>query len=268
MMIDLQENNIAGALLERGWAGTSGILDHTLRHRLCQDLEEAYEICAAFRQRNGVTGNADGSLHHILGIRPSFMEFLERQYLHHEVEAFFSGKYSLNSYGGVVNRQKSRSYLHGIHRAVRTFLPGARILINVLVALDDFTLLNGATHLLSGSHTQADRPAEDLFFREAERLVVPAGTIVVFDSNLWHSAGENVDGSPRRALTLNFSRPFVKQQLDYPAYFGNSEGYKLRESLRQVLGYNALPPKSLDEWYQPVEKRTYRRDQDALLTGN
>jgi hypothetical protein len=243
-------------------------LDESLRHRLCQDLEEAYQICAGIRQRNGVHANADGSLHHIVGMRPSFMEFLERQYLHREVEAFFSGKYILNSYGGVANRHKSRSYLHGIHRDLRIFLPGARLLINMLVALDDFTLRNGATHLLSGSHARPDRPADDAFFREAERLVVPAGTIVLFDSNLWHCAGENTDGSPRRALTLNFSRPFVKQQLDYPAYFGNSACYTLSESMRQVLGYNALPPKSLDEWYQPPERRPYHRDQDILLKDN
>jgi hypothetical protein len=35
--------------------------------------------------------------------------------------------------------------------------------------------------------------------------------------------------------------------------------------MRQVLGYNALPARSLDEWYQPPERRTYRRDQEELI---
>jgi ectoine hydroxylase-related dioxygenase (phytanoyl-CoA dioxygenase family) len=239
-----------------------GLLDEDLRTRLCSDLEYAYDICTKIRTRNGLDENADGSLHHILGLRPSFMEFLERQYLHREIEEFFAGKYILNSFGGVVNRQSIVSYLHRVHRDVRTFLPGAKLLINMLVALDDFTKRNGATYLLSGSHLHPECPADETFFKEADRLIVKAGTIVLFDSNLWHSAGKNTDGSPRRALTLNFSRPFVKQQLDYPAYLGSAYRYSLTESMRQVLGYNALQPKSLDEWYQPPEKRSYRRDQE------
>ena len=88
-----------------------------------------------------------------------------------------------------------------------------------------------------------------------------AGSIVVFDSNLWHAAGENKTERPRRALTLAFTRPFVKQQLDYPRALGVERAATLSPELRQLLGYNARVPASLDEWYQPPERRMYRRDQ-------
>jgi ectoine hydroxylase-related dioxygenase (phytanoyl-CoA dioxygenase family) len=101
--------------------------------------------------------------------------------------------------------------------------------------------------VLSGSHLRPERPSDDTFFSSADRLIVAAGTVVLFDSNLWHSAGKNIVRKPRRALTLNFSRPFIKQQLDYPDYLGTSHTYSLSEPMRQTLGYNSLTPKSLDE---------------------
>ena len=131
----------------------------------------------------------------------------------------------------------------------------------ILVMLDDFTPDNGATYLLTGSHRRAERPPDDLFFRDAVRAVAAAGSILVFDSNLWHAAGVNRTDRPRRALTLGFTRPFMKQQLDYPRALGYDRSETLSPALRQLLGYNARVPASLDEWYQPPEKRLYKRDQ-------
>ena len=109
--------------------------------------------------------------------------------------------------------------------------------------------------------TLRDKPAEDVFFTSAVRAVAPAGSIVVFDPNRWHAAGINRSDRPRRALTLNFTRPFIKQQLDYPRAIGYERAESLSPALRQLLGYNARVPVSLDEWYQPPEKRLYKRDQ-------
>ncbi len=84
---------------------------------------------------------------------------------------------------------------------------------------------------------------------------------MVFDSNLWHAAGVNCTDRPRRALTLAFTRPFVKQQLDYPRALGYERGASFSPGLRQLLGYNARVPASLEEWYQPPDRRMYKRDQ-------
>jgi ectoine hydroxylase-related dioxygenase (phytanoyl-CoA dioxygenase family) len=114
---------------------------------------------------------------------------------------------------------------------------------------------------LTGSHRQPKRPSDDEFFQRAVRAVGPAGSIVMFDSNLWHAAGVNRSDRPRRALTLAFTRPFIKQQLDYPRALGYECGDSYSPALRQLLGYNARVPTSLDEWYQPPQKRLYKPDQ-------
>jgi ectoine hydroxylase-related dioxygenase (phytanoyl-CoA dioxygenase family) len=71
----------------------------------------------------------------------------------------------------------------------------------------------------------------------------------------------NTSVGPRRALTIAFTRPFMKQQLDYPRALGYHRRDTFSPRLRQLLGYNARVPASLEEWYQPPERRLYQRDQ-------
>jgi ectoine hydroxylase-related dioxygenase (phytanoyl-CoA dioxygenase family) len=58
-----------------------------------------------------------------------------------------------------------------------------------------------------------------------------------------------------------FCKPFMKQQFDYPRAVGYDMADQLLPHTRQVLGYNARVPATLDEWYQPRERRMYRPDQ-------
>jgi ectoine hydroxylase-related dioxygenase (phytanoyl-CoA dioxygenase family) len=114
---------------------------------------------------------------------------------------------------------------------------------------------------MSGSHRSADKPSDEQFFKNAARAVGSAGSVVIFNSNLWHAAGANTTRAARRALTIVFTKPFMKQQLDYPRALGYDRASEFSEPVRQVLGYNARVPSSLDEWYQPPEKRLYQRNQ-------
>ena len=41
--------------------------------------------------------------------------------------------------------------------------------------------------------------------------------MLVFDSTLWHAAGQNVSGRDRLAINQQFTRSYVKQQVDYAA---------------------------------------------------
>ncbi len=44
--------------------------------------------------------------------------------------------------------------------------------------------------------------------------------MIVFDSTLWHAAGANVSGSDRLAINHQFTRSFIKQQIDYVRALG------------------------------------------------
>jgi hypothetical protein len=251
-----------GSVLEQeGWALLPSVVSADLLTRLLGELDNVYKEQRALQLRNGVGEGADGTVHHLPCAGGAFLELLEHNCGHAALQQFFQSPYILNTYGGVLNLPNDVSYVGRIHRDLRSFSGPVNLMGQLLVMLDDFTEENGATYLLSGSHRLSEKPPEDLFFRDAVRAVAPAGSIVAFNSNLWHAAGVNRTLRPRRALTLVFTRAFIKQQFDYPRALGDDRAASFSPILRQLLGYNARVPASLEEWYQPPEKRMYQREQ-------
>jgi Phytanoyl-CoA dioxygenase (PhyH) len=254
-------NNAIRDLNDAGWALLPGAIALDRIADLRRDLQDAYAQQRPLQIRNGVAAGTDGTVHHLPLMGGSFIELLESQVAGDVLSSFFGGPYILNTFGGVLNLPDSLSYVGGVHRDLRSFSGDIRLMAQLLVMLDDFTEANGATYLMSGSHRRADKPPDEEFFKSAARAIGPAGSVVIFNSNLWHAAGANTTGAARRALTLAFTKPFMKQQLDYPRALGYDRASEFSEPLRQVLGYNARVPSSLDEWYQPPQKRLYQRNQ-------
>ncbi|MBB6600002.1 phytanoyl-CoA dioxygenase family protein [Luteimonas sp. MC1825] len=229
---------------------------------LRRDIAAHVAACREQQRRNGLGEGMEGAAHHVVGRGDSLDAFLKVSDLDGYIRDFFDGAYILNSYGALNNLPISAdTYEHGqrFHRDVRTFSGDFRLMLNMLVMVDDFTIKNGATRLVPGSHRALQRPDEAFLEDNAVQAVGRAGSVLLFDSNLWHSAAPNRTAGPRMALTLTFTRPFFKQQMDYPRLLG--EDYTQDARMRQLLGYNARVPSSHDEWYQPPERRMYRPDQ-------
>lgn len=249
-------------LADRGWTVVPDVIAPALVDRMREDIERAWRVCRGVQERNGVARDADLTVHHLVGIADSFLELIDAmQPLDPLFEGYFGGKYILNSLGGAINTRSHISYAHRIHRDIRSFSGDTPLLLNTLVMLDDFTRQNGATWMGSGTHRSAEKPGDERFAALAEQATGTAGSVLVFNSNLWHKGGENTTDAARRSVTPMFCRPFIKPQFDYPRALGYDRGPELSSYARQVVGYNARIPASLDEWYQPPEKRMYRPDQ-------
>ncbi|MDO3644403.1 phytanoyl-CoA dioxygenase family protein [Mucilaginibacter sp. L3T2-6] len=248
-------------MAEYGWIVYEDAVDDTLINKIADSLEPSYEARRKIQIKNGIAAAMNGTLHHLVEKDTFTMEFLERNFCAAQIRHFLKGNYILNSLGAVINLKGDMPYVQNVHRDIRSFTGDYKLMIQMMVILDDFTLENGATYLLSGSHKREERPTDDYFYKNADRAVVKKGSIILFDSNVWHATGKNNTDGKRRTLTMAFTRPFFKPQLDYPRSLGYEYGESLSEDLRQVLGYNARIPENLEEYYQPVEKRMYQPGQ-------
>jgi hypothetical protein len=245
-----------------GWVVIDSFVEPGLVDRMRADMERAYGVCRAIQIKNGIAANTEGTLHHLIGLGDSFLHYLDRmEQLTPHIESYFRGKFILNSFGGNILK-KSASYASAVHRDIRTYSGDLPLLLNTLVMLDDFTEDNGATYLMTGSHLDcADKPTDEAFYARAGRAIGKAGSVLIFNSNLWHAAGVNTTPVPRRSVTPMFCKPFIKQQCDYPRVVGYDRMDALTDHQRQILGFYARVPASLEEWYQPPEKRMYRPGQ-------
>jgi hypothetical protein len=251
------------ALATAGWTVLPGLIRRELLDSLVKALGPSLALRDQIRRRNGVQENSAGTLHHLLMDDPCYVELLaELSTLEPVFKRYFEGNFVLNSYGGVINERDSRSYVQNVHRDIRFGSDSRRFMVNALVMLDDFTLANGATHILSHSQNLQQQPTDEHFYAQASRATGERGSVLLFDSRMWHATGRNTTDAPRRALTLTFTSPFFKPQLDYARLFGYSNLDRCNAWMRQVLGFNARVPESLDEFYVPVQQRFYQRGQD------
>ncbi|HTN21395.1 MAG TPA: phytanoyl-CoA dioxygenase family protein [Pelobium sp.] len=244
-----------------GWIVYENALEPEFVTQINDTLQDAYERRKQIQIINGIEQNMEGTLHHLIEPGSFALKFLDRMYCDKEMKLFLKGNYIVNAFGGVINNKDNRPYVQNIHRDVRTFCGGEKTMVQMMVLLDDFTAENGATYMLSGSHKIADRPSSEYFYENADRVLAKKGSIVLFDSNLWHAAGKNTTEGNRRVLTLSYTRPNFKQQLDYPRFLGYEFGEMLNDDLRQVIGYKSRVPANLYEYYQPLSKRMYQPDQ-------
>lgn len=256
------ESAAFSATMQRdGWIVIPSILDAAFIEILKKDLAKAYDTCRSVQVKNGLAENTDGSVHHLIGQGESFLRLLEIIPLWDFVRSYFGSNFILNSLGGIINFPSGATYASRVHRDIRTYSASLPLMLNMLVMLDDFTKENGATLLLSGSHRVEEKPTDDVFFANAAQAIGKAGDVLLFDSNLWHAAGQNKTQTMRRCITPTFTKPFMKQQCDYPRVLGYDYAEKLSEEMLQILGYNSRVPASLEEWYQPSEKRMYKAGQ-------
>jgi ectoine hydroxylase-related dioxygenase (phytanoyl-CoA dioxygenase family) len=147
------------------------------------------------------------------------------------------------------------------HQDFPRVLNGFLASVNVFFAIDEFSAVNGATLVVPGTHQRVTPPDSGYLRRNALPVVCPAGSMLLFDSTLWHAAGINTSGQDRLAINHQFTRSYFKQQIDYVRALGDDILVTLPPRTQQLLGWYTRVVTSLDEYYQPEAARLYRRGQ-------
>lgn len=87
--------------------------------------------------------------------------------------------------------------------------------INSMWMLDDFTVENGATRVVPGSHLWDAEPEQGQSYPGEVQAIGTAGSVVVFDSRVYHAGAANRSDGARRGLTGFFCRSWAKPQEDH-----------------------------------------------------
>ena len=245
-----------------GYSLFPGYLEEEFLTRLRLDLEAWLVFSKELREKNGLADSMSGVAHNIVGKDDAMAEYLRLLPLHEYLKKYFGGPYILNSFSGLKYiRSEIGQYEHAqnFHRDVRVYSRDVNLMINIIVMLDDFTVENGATRLLPGSHVVEEKPSEEYLNAKSIQITGKAGTIVAFDSNIWHSASKNLNGESMRALTINYTKPFLKQQIEFTKLVNRE--FSENPEVLDVIGFRARTPQNHSDWYQKGDKRFYHSDQ-------
>jgi ectoine hydroxylase-related dioxygenase (phytanoyl-CoA dioxygenase family) len=250
-----------------GYAAVGGVLDAPLLSRIRDAMYRAQKaITAEVGEERLKRAGELGVLRLVAKYDPVFLELVALPEVLAVVDATVSNTAILHLQNGFIlpsfkPGEAPSVFQNRYHMDFPRVLNGYVMSVNVMLAIDEFRPDNGATLVIPGSHQKATPPD----FAKVEHLVNPAtcpqGSMVVFDSTLYHAAGPNTSGADRLAINHQFTRSYVKQQVDYVRALGDDVVLAQPPRTQQVLGWYTRVVTSLDDYYQPPEKRLYRSGQ-------
>lgn len=105
------------------------------------------------------------------------------------------------------------------------------LVANMMWMANDFTVANGATRIVPGSHLSGCLPDPERTDYGEIPIEAPAGSVLVWEGRTWHAAGLNTADHPRYGVVTYFCGPIIRS-LGNLTYGMRTE---VRESMSQEL---------------------------------
>ena len=115
--------------------------------------------------------------------------------------------------------------------------PHPPFVVNSVIAVDEFTLQNGATHVVPKSHLWHDVPVKQPPDVETLQIAMKPGDMLIWHGALWHGGGANNTQDSRLAIDINFNLSYLAQQENQFLGVPRSEVARMPERLQRLIGY-------------------------------
>ena len=184
----------------------------------------------------------------MLAYAPEFLEVATAPPLMKLAARVLGDEFLLLMQNGIINRSERENHQAKWHRDLnyQHWTSSKALAVNALFCIDDFTLENGATFVLPGTHHVPEFPTAG-FTRKFERQIqAPAGSFLILDAMLFHRAGANRANGVRRAVNHVIGRPFMAQQIDLPSALERAGIEPSGDpAVRRYLGYRWSPARDV-----------------------
>ncbi|MDF3814221.1 MULTISPECIES: phytanoyl-CoA dioxygenase family protein [Rhodopseudomonas] len=114
--------------------------------------------------------------------------------------------------------------------------PHIPITVNAIWALSDFTAQNGATRIVPGSHKYNASPEYGRDY-DTVTATMPAGSVMLFDSALWHGGGANASDARRFAFSCAYCWGWMRQQENLQLGIPRETARRFPRRLQELCGY-------------------------------
>ena len=123
--------------------------------------------------------------------------------------------------------------------------PGYEAMINCMWAVDDFTIENGATNVVPGSHMWNRNtiiPERKPLPEEITYGIMPAGSVLVYFGSLLHCGGANITSLPRTGVVISYCQGWLRQSENQYLAVPLSLAKTFPERLQRLMGYFVHEP--------------------------
>lgn len=131
---------------------------------------------------------------------------------------------------------EQKMFLHADDTLWPIARPHPTFLCNVLIALDDFDIENGATHIVPYSHQWTRRIDQNI---DTLQVTIRSGTMLMWHGGLWHGGGANTSKDRERmGLFMSHQVDYLRPQEIQLVSIPREVVREMPETLQRLLGYH------------------------------
>lgn len=225
--------------------------------RICRiKLDEIYETQKTqFGENNLEKINEQNLVRCPLVYDDFFLNIATNKRVFEVVKKMLGDYFILHLQNGIINKTNEEHHQSSWHRDLpyQNFVSSKPLAIGALYCIDDFTNESGSTFVLPHSHRVEVIPSAQYIEKHSKQILAKAGSVILFDSMLFHKAGYNSASFIRRAINNVYVVPIIKQQINLPMALNGK--YSGDEFLSRFLGYQSNSPSSDIEWRNNKAKK-------------
>jgi ectoine hydroxylase-related dioxygenase (phytanoyl-CoA dioxygenase family) len=154
----------------------------------------------------------------------------------------------LHLQNGVINRPGQEHHQSSWHRDLpyQDYIISKPIAISAFWCIDTFNENTGSTIVLPFSHKVDHLPSHSYINKHKFQVEAPPGSVILFNSMLYHCAGYNSSEHIRRGINHMYVIPILKQQISLPQALGSR--YRKDPFLSKFLGYESEVQLNVDNY--------------------
>ncbi len=137
--------------------------------------------------------------------------------------------------------------LHARDRWPRTLDASYHLAVESVIALDPFTLENGATAIVPESQKLACWPNPEKFSKCHIRVTMQPGSLLLFPALMWHAGQTNQTSDSRAALLGSYTMKSIKPIEDWSRCVDRQEALNYNQSMQDLLGLHYPYPAVMDD---------------------
>jgi ectoine hydroxylase-related dioxygenase (phytanoyl-CoA dioxygenase family) len=228
-----------GAIKSEGFVVLEQLIDASLIADIKAEL--APYLQQSLMGRNNFEGFASERVYALLAKAPSVARLVEHPAVIELLDQLLAPTYLLSANLAInVHPDETPQPFHADHASLpdsaRTNTNG----ISVIWALDDFTADNGATEIIPRSHTwETETPGAN---PDIVKVIMPAGSAVVFHGSLYHRGGANQSTTSRLAITPQYCQPWLRQLENMALAVPPDQAAQYSDQIQSMLGYSIRDP--------------------------
>ncbi|MFM2223860.1 MAG: hypothetical protein RJA07_62 [Bacteroidota bacterium] len=216
---------------------------------LKSELHRVYDLQEIeFGKQNLISINEEYMARALLCYSEPYLKLATKKNMLDLVEQILGGYYVLHLQNGVINMPNEEHHQSSWHRDLpyQNWVSSEPMGCNMFYCLDDFNEKTGGTFVLPYSQKIDHSPSKQYIQKSAVQVNAKAGSVIFFDSMIFHKAGYNSSNNIRRGVNNMYVKPIIKQQIDLPKMLNGK--YKDDLFLNKFLGYDSAVPESVNSF--------------------